>query len=179
MILSTDRLTLRPFHADDWRDLYEYLSQKEVVKYEPYGCFNQDQCQQEAARRADNPRFWAVCLGHSGKVIGNVYFARSEPQEFGNWELGYVFNARYQHNGYATEACSEILRYAFGQLGARRVTAMCNPLNEPSWRLLERLGFRREGHLVQNIYFKLDENAQPLWSDTLEYALLASEWNRE
>jgi len=53
---------------------------------------------------------------------------------------------------------------------------MCNPLNEPSWRLLERLGMRREGHLIKNIYFKKDECGNPIWADTLEYAVLASEW---
>jgi len=62
---------------------------------------------------------------------------------------------------------------------ARRVVAMCNPLNERSWRLLERLGMRREGHLIQNIYFKTDASGRPLWSDTYEYGLLACEWPQQ
>ena len=52
---------------------------------------------------------------------------------------------------------------------------MCNPVNTTSWRLLERLGMRREGHLIQNIYFKKDENGEPIWSDTFEYAILKNE----
>ena len=53
---------------------------------------------------------------------------------------------------------------------------MCNPLNKPSWKLLERLGFRREGHLIKNIYFKKDSLGDPIWSDTYEYGILAEEW---
>ena len=47
---------------DDWHDLYEYLSQEEVVKYEPYGAFTEEQAKREAISRSNNPDFWAVCL---------------------------------------------------------------------------------------------------------------------
>ena len=53
---------------------------------------------------------------------------------------------------------------------------MVNPLNTASWRLLERLGMRREGYLMQNIVFHRDEEGQPLWQDTYAYAMLAEEW---
>ena len=66
----------------------------------------------------------------------------------------------------------------FANRHAHRVIAMCNPLNEPSWRLLERLGMRREGHLRRNIFFKRDEGGCPLWQDTYLYGILASEWFR-
>ncbi len=176
MTLTTERLVLRPFTQDDWRDLHEYLSQDDVVLYEPYGVYTEVQSRDEALRRACDPHFWAVCLAQTGKVIGNIYFAQQEPQEFSNWELGYVFNTRYQKNGYATEACRAVLGYGFDQCSVRRVCAMCNPLNTSSWRLLERLGFRREGHLIQNIYFKHDECGNPIWCDTYEYAMLQEQW---
>jgi RimJ/RimL family protein N-acetyltransferase len=41
---------------------------------------------------------------------------------------------------------------------------------------LERLKMRREGHLRTNIYFKLDDQGQPIWNDTYEYAILKDEW---
>ena len=133
-----------------------------------------DESRLEAVRRSNDPAFWAVCLKDSGKLIGNLYLAG---QPFDTWELGYVFNARYQGKGYATEAAASLLDHAFGRLGARRVTAMCNPLNTASWRLLERLGMRREGHLIRNIWFKRDEHVEPIWADTYEYAILAEEWH--
>ena len=65
---------------------------------------------------------------------------------------------------------------AFTNQNARRIIAMCNPLNEPSWKLLERLGLRREGHLIKNIYFKEDSFGNPIWADTYEYSILVEEW---
>ena len=174
MVIETQRLLIRPFDSADWEDLHEYLSDGQVVRYEPYGVFTADESRQEAARRSSDPAFWAVCLKKGGKLIGNLYLAG---QPFDTWELGYVFNASYQGKGYATEAAACLMDHAFGRLGARRVTAMCNPLNTASWRLMERLGMRREGHLIQNIWFKRDERGEPIWSDTYEYAILADEWN--
>lgn len=88
-----------------------------------------------------------------------------------------MFNKKFQKQGFATESAEKIMDYAFNELNARRIIAMCNPKNEASWKLLERLKMRREGHLIKNIYFKVDENNNPIWSDTYEYAVLASERN--
>lgn len=76
--METGRLFLRRFTPDDWRDLHEYLSQEAVVKYEPYETFNEDASKQEAAKRAENSGFWAVCLKDNGKVIGNIYLSKQE-----------------------------------------------------------------------------------------------------
>ena len=59
--------------------------------------------------------------------------------------------------------------------GAHRVYAECDPRNLPSWRLLERLGFRREAHFRQNLYFRKDAGGAPIWKDTYVYALLESD----
>ena len=173
MQMETKRLIIRRFNTDDWQDLYEYLSQEEVVKYEPYDTFTEDESKREAVKRSEDDSFWAVCLKDCGKLIGNIYLCK---QDFDTWELGYVFNQNYQGMGYATEASGFLIDDVFKNHNARRITAMCNPLNTQSWKLLERLGFRREGHLIQNIYFKKDENGNPIWSDTYEYAILFSEW---
>ena len=172
VMMETQRLLIRPFDPADWEDLHEYLSDEQVVRYEPYNVFTADESRMEAVRRSNDPAFWAVCLKDGGKLIGNIYLAG---QPFDTWELGYVFNAKYQGKGYATEAAICLLDYAFVKLGARRVTAFCNPLNTASWKLMERLGMRREGHLIRNIWFKRDEHGAPVWADTYEYALLAEE----
>ncbi len=173
--LWTERLHIRDFSPEDWKDLHEYLSDKKVLRYEPYDAFTEEESRQEAAKRSKNQDFYAVCLADTNKVIGNLYFSE---QNFGTWELGYVFNAAYQGKGYACEAATALLQNAFVKLGARRVVAMCNPENIASWRLLERLGMRREGHLLQNIFFRRDEQGEPIWQDTFEYAILSDEWKR-
>jgi [ribosomal protein S5]-alanine N-acetyltransferase len=173
--IETERLLIRRFKPDDWRDLYEYLSDKEVVKYEPYDVFSAEECIAEAARRAEDPAFWAVCLREGGKLIGNIYLTEAEP-EFSRWELGYVFNRQYQGKGYASEASAAMVSHAFMALGALRVVAMCDPLNTASWRLMERLGMRREAHKLKNVFFWRDAQGNPIWKDTYEYAVLAEEW---
>ena len=175
-ILETERLILRKFSPDDWKDLYEYLSQETVVKYEPYDVRTEDACKEEAVKRSQQDSFWAVCLKENNKLIGNVYFQEQEAKEFLTWEIGYVFNSVYHGKGYATESCNEILRYGFEKLNAYRIVAMCNPENNASWKLLERLHLRREGHLRKNIFFKYDDEKKPIWTDTYEYGILAEEW---
>lgn len=81
---------------------------------------------------------------------------------------------RFRKDDWSAKA---VLKEAFEDLGARRVVAMCNPENIRSWRLMERLGMRREGHLIQNIYFKKDTSGNPIWHDTYEYAILKDEWS--
>lgn len=171
--MNTQRLLIRRFEPTDWLDLYAYLSQEEVVKYEPYTVFTREQAKQEAVNRSNDPHFWAVCLRDTGKLIGNLYLAQTA---YDTWELGYVFHQAYQGKGYATEAARALVDDLFLHHKAHRVIAMCNPLNVSSWKLLERLGMRREGHLVKNIWFFKDENDAPIWQDTYEYALLEEEW---
>jgi len=171
--VDTARLHLRPFRPGDWPDLYEYLFQEAVVRYEPYEVFTEEAARREALSRSKNSSFWAVCLKDGGKLIGNIYLAK---QEFDTWELGFVFNQTYQGNGYATEAAFALVDDVFKNRRAYCVTALCNPLNAPSWKLLERLGMRREGHRIQNVYFKRDEAGLPLWVDTFEYGILSCEW---
>ena len=172
---ETPRLTLRRFTAEDWPDLYDYLSQPETVRFELYDPFDEAQARAEAARRAGDAAFWAVCLRETGKVIGNVYLARGE---FATWEMGYVFNGCFRGRGYATEAAGALVNAAFAEEGAHRVIAMCNPENAPSWRLMERLGMRREGHEIRNVWFRRDEAGEPVWQDTYRYAVLREEWGK-
>jgi len=171
--METERLVIRRFTPCDWRDLHAYLSEEETVRYEPYGVFTPEASQQEAARRAQDSRFWAVCLKDGGKLIGNITLT---PQEDSTWEIGYVFGLAYRGAGYATEAAGFLVNELFETQKARRVTALCNPLNTASWKLLERLGFRREGCFKQNIAFKTDADGHPLWQDTYAYAILSGEW---
>ncbi|MDD2955144.1 MAG: GNAT family N-acetyltransferase [Oscillospiraceae bacterium] len=171
--METKRLILRSFSPDDGEGLFEYLSQEETVKFEPYGVFTREQAEKEAVTRAEDPAFWAVCLKDTGKLIGNLYLAE---QDFGTWELGYVFHSGYRGKGYATEAAKALIDDLFAQGRGRRVIALCDPLNPDSWRLLERLGMRREGHLLKNIWFDRDDAGRPVWKDTYEYAVLKEEW---
>ncbi|MDR2932966.1 MAG: GNAT family N-acetyltransferase [Oscillospiraceae bacterium] len=176
--LETKRLVLRRFSTSDGADLFEYLSDPRTVRYEPYDPFTFEAAEAEAARRADDPAFWAVCLRDTAKLIGNIYFSKQGPDMFDTWEIGYVFNRSYGGCGYATEAARRVLKHGFDDCGAHRIEAHCNPENTPSWKLLERLNMRREGHFLQKVFFKRDDNGNPMWHDAYAYGMLDVEWRR-
>lgn len=67
------------------------------------------------------------------------------------------------------------MKYGFEELGVHRVIALCNPENESSWKLLERISMRREGIFRKEVFFKTTINGQPIWQDTYQYAILKEE----
>jgi RimJ/RimL family protein N-acetyltransferase len=86
-------------------------------------------------------------------------------------ELGWVLHPDHAGNGYATEAVRGLIRLCFEDLGLRRVTANCFADNVASWRIMERLGMRRETYTVRESLHRTGD-----WLDGMGYALLAEEW---
>lgn len=172
-IIKTDRLILRRFTQDDLLDLFEYLSDPEVVRFEPYRPMTLEEAGQELDRRIASDEMIAVELKSSGKVIGNIYLGKRENNAL---EIGFVFNKDYWKQGYARESCEALIREAFS-IGIDRIIAYCDPENQNSWKLLERLGFTRTAHLEKNVFFWEDSNGQPIWKDTYIYSL--EQLNRE
>lgn len=170
--METQRLMMRPFALGDEEAVYEYLSDPEVIHFEPYGVQTFEQVKKIVAERMEDAAFWAVCLADTKKLIGNIYLKETEPLL---WEVGYVFNRHYQGKGYATEAVTGLLQEVFSTQKGHRVTAYVNPENEASWRLLERLGFTREAHLRKNVAFEKGSDGLPRWQDTYIYGLLAAD----
>ena len=105
-------------------------------------------------------------------MVGHLYFQQIEPKAFLTGELGYIFNTAFQNKGYATEAAFGLIQYGFEQLGIHRVIAHCNPENIPSWRVLEKIGMKREGCFRKNVFFRTTPEGSPIWTDTYEYAIL-------
>ena len=171
MILETDRLILRRYHQEDLQDLYEYLSDEEVVKYEPYRAMDMEETIRELDVRIASGEMIAVVLKENGKLIGNLYLSQ---RDFDSLELGYVFNKHYWRQGYAKESCKALIQKAFSG-ATHRIYAECDPDNTASWKLLERLGFAREAHFKQNVYFRKDDQGNPIWKDTFVYSLLHQE----
>lgn len=168
IIAETDRLILRRYKKSDLSDLYEYLSDKEVVKFEPYKPMNMQDAENSLDWRISTDEMIAVELKTNHKMIGNVYLGK---RDFDALEIGYVFNQKYWGKGYAKESCMELIKLAFSD-GIHRIYAECDPQNTSSWRLLEKLGFEKEAHLRKNIYFWKNEENMPIWKDTFIYTKL-------
>lgn len=169
--METERLILRRFRKSDLHDLHEYLSDEHVVRFEPYKPMNLHETAENLDWRISTDEMIAVELKDDGKMIGNVYLGK---RDFNTVEIGFVFHRRYWGRGYAAESCRALIEKAFSD-GVHRIYAECDPKNESSWRLLERLGFQREAHLRKNVCFWNDEQGKPIWKDTFVYAILNEE----
>lgn len=171
IIAETERLILRRYQQEDLQDLFEYLSDREVVEYEPYKPMTLEEAKKDLEWRMGTDEILAVELRDSRKMIGNVYLGK---REFNALELGYAFNRNYWGRGYAVESCKALIQQAFSN-GIHRVYAECDPRNTRSWKLLERLEFQREAYFRKNVYFWKDESGEPIWKDTYVYAKLNAE----
>ncbi|MFD2840881.1 GNAT family N-acetyltransferase [Populibacterium corticicola] len=167
---------IRRFSPEDAVALHGYLSRPEAVQFEPYGLHTLEDCYRVAAERANDERFLAVSLG-DGTLVDNLYLAPEGPEYWNTWQIGYVFHPDHWGQGYATESLSALLEELFSHQMAHRVVARCNPLNTRSWRLLERVGLRREAHHLAAASFAQDINGALVWHDTYVYALLDTEWD--
>lgn len=168
MMIETERLILRRFRKEDLRDLFEYLSDQEVVEYEPYRPLSLQETEENLEWRMGTEEMIAVELKDSHKMIGNVYMGK---RDFEALEIGYVFNRHYWGHGYAFESCRALIQQAFSN-GIHRIYAECDPCNQRSWKLLEALGFQREAYFRKNVYFWKNADGKAIWKDTFVYAKL-------
>lgn len=175
--LKTERLLLRPFEPGDLDDLHAYRSNPEVCRY----LYSEPATVEDSEKRLENSltmgelteegQWLVLAVEWRERVIGDVVLKWvSEKDRQG--ELGYVFNPEFHGKGLAREASEAMLKIGFDDLGLHRITAQCDPRNEPSWRLMERLGMRREAHFRECEIFKGE------WGDVFVYALLAEEYRR-
>ena len=111
----------------------------------------------------------AAVLSESGEMIGDCSL-RWASAEHRQAEIGFVFHPDHHGQGYATEAARALLALAFEELRAHRVFGRLEARNTASARVLERLGMRKEAHLIEN------EHVKGEWQSEVVYALLEREW---
>jgi [ribosomal protein S5]-alanine N-acetyltransferase len=169
MNITTDRLIIREFTYDDWPSVHNYTSNRTVMTYMPEGVLSEEDTKEFVLKNnGEEAKNFPVLLRKDQVLIGHIVFHKY----FGNhtYEIGWVFNPTYHNKGYASEAANAVLKYGFETLNLHRIIATCQPENIPSWRVMEKLGMRREG------YFKKCIPQGNEWWDEYYYALLQEEW---
>jgi RimJ/RimL family protein N-acetyltransferase len=176
--VRTDRLTLRPATADDLERTWRIRRLPEVDAWLGHDSSDRDEY---ATRFLDPDRLASTLVVElDGLVIGDLMLLLEDPWAQSDVAdraknvqamLGWVLDPAYGGHGYATEAVAEVLRICFEDLALRRVRALCFADNEPSWRLMERVGMRREEYAVRDSLHRTHG-----WLDGMTYALLADEW---
>ena len=175
--VRTERLVLRRLADGDIPKIFAYRSQPRVAEW--IGG-NATDVESLAERFGDGET--AVIVEHDGQLIGDLMvklraaYAQREVAEQAvgsEAELGWTFNPTHHGRGLATEAIRALIGICVDDLALHRVTAASFTDNEPSWRLMERVGMRREAHHVKDSLHR-DHG----WMDEYVYALLADEWTR-
>jgi RimJ/RimL family protein N-acetyltransferase len=187
--VRTARLLLRPLSEEDVEDVAAYRGRVDVCRWVPFEPMSRtevlDRIRSSLGQLTDEGQ--ALTAGvelpaadaceavadsrpdRRGIVIGDVVLMWRS-REHATAEIGYVFHPDYSGQGFATEAVRALLDIAFGTYRFHRVTARIDARNLASLRLAERIGMRREAHLVENEWFK------GAWSDAIDYAMLQREW---
>lgn len=174
VLKQSDRICIRRFKEKDLEYFERYRSLPEVFRYQNYGPlkagdieeFWQDQkdrlpgskgyCQLAVADLETDALIGDLCVGVTG--------------EEDQCELGIAFPPENQGKGYALESMRLLLDYLFTDLKMRRVAAEVDPRNGASLKLVERVGLRREGHLIENARIRGE------LTDSVIFALLSREW---
>jgi RimJ/RimL family protein N-acetyltransferase len=177
--VESERLVLRRFEDRDLVPLLTYRNDPDVARYQGWESVSErearDMIRQLEREQPGTPGEWfqfAIALKGADDLIGDCAL-KVDKGDARQAEIGFTLSRAYQGKGYATEAVSRLLDYAFGGMDLLRVVAITDRRNEPSFGLLERLGMRREGSFVRNAWFKGE------WASEYLYAVLGEEWLRE
>jgi RimJ/RimL family protein N-acetyltransferase len=172
--IETERLLLRGFTLDDIDDMIELVSHPSVARVSSEieasvaGVEKYINMQYSLQPFELNKCFeLAIELKEKNKLIGFIGLIRKDHKQ---GEIGWALSVDYRGNGYATEAARALISYGFEKLDLHRIFADTSNINVPSWKMMERLGMRREGH------YRESEFRDDQWIDVLVYAILADEW---
>jgi [ribosomal protein S5]-alanine N-acetyltransferase len=170
-VLETRRLLLRRVTNDDVNEVFAMRSNPATMKYIPRPLItNTDEALDHIAmidsKVINNEGInWAITFKGDPKLIGIIGHYRIKPENF-RCEIGYMILPEYNAMGIVTEAVREVVGYGFEKMGMHSIEAIIDPGNIASERVLQKNGFVKEAHLVENEFY----NGKFL--DTVIYSLL-------
>ena len=184
-MIETDRLILRPFREGDAADVLEYLKEPMVNCFACMKLNSLAEARKAVLERAEDGEYaFAIVLKDTGKVIGEIeaHPESSQPDMAENYVKDtfspcWMLHPDYHGKGYAYEAAKIFFDYLFHQKGARRIYAYTEDYNLPSQHLCEKLGMRKEGLFMEFVSFVSDANGNPIYENTMQYAILKKEWD--
>ncbi|MDT4965887.1 MAG: hypothetical protein QOJ64_624 [Acidobacteriota bacterium] len=172
--LESERLILRRFTDDDLTSFLAYLNDPLVARFQSWNSYTEQQARDviDGQKQLDPGIVgrwftFALELKATRNLIGHIALKMLDDQQA---EIGFTMSREAQGKGLAYEATTAVLDYVFATLKLHRVIAIADCENTKSVALLDRLGMRREGHFISNVWFK------GRWGDEYIYAILSGEW---
>lgn len=187
--VETQRLLLRPFRESDAADVLEYLSGPLPHCFANLKLNTLDEARAEVVKRGEDTEYcFAIVLKETGRVIGEIdaqptdyvppvlSSRKTPPPPPDTFTPSIILNAAYHAGGYAYEAACAFYDYLFTRKGVRRIYVYVDDYNARSQHLCEKLGLRREGLLRDFVSFVDDADGNPVYENTILYAVLKEEW---
>ncbi len=150
--MVTDRLVLGQFEPGDAPEVFGLFASRSWLRYVPREALDDPQQGVEKVRvlteafDGHSAIWWAFRQESTGDFVG--YGGLFEiNREHHKAEVGYGFNPEFWGQGYASEAVRPIVDFGFENLGLHRIYGLIDPDNVASIRVLEKMGFDREGVL--------------------------------
>jgi RimJ/RimL family protein N-acetyltransferase len=173
VLIATERLVLRRFRTADAETLAAYRSDPAVARYQSWTApvtIHQARAivASLAAGDPSRPGWFQYAIEHDRTHVGDVGVNLHDNRM--QAEIGFTLAPAYHGRGFGAEAVRGVLDHLFRVRGLHKVSAECDARNAASVRLLERVGFTREGRLRQHSWIKRE------WTDDLIYGVLAHEW---
>ncbi|UNK69953.1 GNAT family N-acetyltransferase [Microbacterium sp. H1-D42] len=169
----TERLQLRFHEERDAADLLRVYSREDVALYLLEEPWTAEQTAERLAKRItrrtlfDEPHSLSLVIqDERGRYVGDLALWLTDV-EHRQAEIGWVRDPEHPGRGYVTEAASALIRMAFTQLDVHRIAAQMDARNDASAALARRLGFRFEGHMIEDLYCKGE------YTDTFVFGMLA------
>ena len=174
--ITTPRLVLRRLAASDWKDLLELMSDEEFFRYQDGTPLDEDGVlrwlESDAHVKLTTPDqafFLGIQVQDGGKLIGYLSLSFTDPQRLQvTFRIG--LNRKSHRQGFAQEAVEALLSFCFEGLKLHRVAGWCDSRNTAACRLLEKVGFRKEGEFVKNRWVHGE------WTNSIWYAALDEEY---
>jgi [ribosomal protein S5]-alanine N-acetyltransferase len=177
-VIETSRLVLRQVTNEDANDILRYLSDEEVMKYyglEPFKSINdvlEEISWYQSIQHNKTGMRWGITLKEQGLVIGSCGFHNGVSQHF-RTEIGFELSREHWGKGIAHEAVEAIISYGYENMNVQRIEALIEPPNLASQKLVEKLGFVREG-LLRSYEFTGGK-----FDDLYMYSLLKQDFDRK
>lgn len=176
VLIETQRLKIRNMNPVDLQDFYIYRSNPEVTKFQGFDVMTLQEAENFINRQKDKvfgkPGEWvqyAIENSEISKIVGDCAI-KLDGDDKRIAEIGITISHLHQRNGYAKEVMIAIINFLFAIPDFHRIVEIVDAENIASITLLESVGFKKEGHFVENIFFKGKLGSE------YQYAILKKDW---
>ncbi|MBM7602711.1 RimJ/RimL family protein N-acetyltransferase [Metabacillus crassostreae] len=172
MEFSTERLTIRTYRSDDMQDVFHIYNNEDTCRYLLHDNWTYENMQEKFNKKLKNSVLTkdtalSLAVESHNQVIGDLSVWYTDMKD--TVEIGFSFSEKVSGRGYASEAVSGLVRKLFEEFYVHRIQANLDARNKSSQKLCERIGMRKEAHLIQDFWNKGE------WTDSIIYGMLRSD----